>query len=324
MVGEMLTALPDGRYSAAQHLDGDGYIEDTGNGSLCIAVTIEKTGTTISCDFTGTSPQARGPMNAPLSVTASSCYYLLLALAGGSIPPNSGAYRVLSVTAPEGTLVNPTYPAPVVAGNTEMSNRLVDLLLDALGPAIPDRAIAGSYGCAGVWAIGCWDNVRERHFVHLETLGGGMGASSDGAGLDGHRVHMGNTMNLPIEAVEAVFPIRVDAYGLIEDSGGEGRWPGGMGVRRAVRALSDNIGFSLLFERSLHPAPGIAGGGNGTCARFHVRHPDGSVTQLSSKTVAGELNEGDVLWMETAGGGGWGKSEAGPHGKPASPAQNSR
>ena len=310
LIEAVLAQLPDGIYSASHHLDGDGFVEDYGDGALRIHVTIKKSGTSFHCDFTGTASQARGPMNAPLSVTTSVCNYVLLALAGGDVQPNSGAYRPLRVTAPEGTLVNPRYPAPVVAGNTEMSNRLVDLLLEALAPAVPDLAIGASYGCAGVWAIGGVDPVRERRFVHLETTGGGMGASSDGAGLDGHRVHMGNTMNLPIEAVEAALPIRIDAYELIDGSGGEGLHDGGMGVRRSVLALVDDTQFSLLFERALHPAPGAAGGGAGRTARFLIQHADGSITPLRSKTLAGHLKAGDMLVMETAGGGGWGKKAA--------------
>jgi N-methylhydantoinase B len=306
LIEQVIEAIPDGTYRASHHLDGDGYVEDRGNGPLEIAVTIIKAGRSLHCDFTGTARQARGPMNAPLSVTTSACNYLMLALAGGEVQPNSGAYRPLAVTAPEGTLVNASYPAPVVSGNTEMSNRIVDLLLEALAPAVPDLAIGASYGCAGVWAVGGVDPREGKPFVHLETTGGGMGASHEGPGLSGHRVHMGNTMNLPIEEVEAAIPIRIDAYELIDGSGGAGINVGGLGARRVVRALVDGVQFSLLFERALHPAKGAAGGGAGAPARFYVRRADGSVTQLASKTVAGQLDAGDVLFMETAGGGGWG------------------
>ena len=308
----VLERIPDGTYTATHHLDGDGYVEDHGDGPLRIAVRITKAHRSIACDFSGTAPQARGPMNAPLSVTTSSCNYLMLALAGGTVQPNSGAYRPLTVAAPEGTLVNPRYPAPVVSGNTEMSNRLVDLLLEALAPAVPDLAIGASYGCAGVWAVGGFDPRTARAFVHVETTGGGMGASRSGPGLSGHRVHMGNTMNLPIEAVEAGIPIRIDAYELIDGSGGAGLNPGGMGSRRVVRALVDGVQFSLLFERALHPAKGINGGRPGAPARFYIRRADGSEVTLRSKTVAGRLDTGDTLYMETAGGGGWGEPGSSP------------
>ncbi len=254
MVEHALAGLDDGIYRSSQHLDGDGYIEDTGDGPLLLSVSITKSGTSMRCDFAGTGRQARGPINAPISVTASACYYLALALAGGDVPPNSGAYRPVDVAAPEGSLVNCAYPAPVVSGNTEMSNRLIDLMFEALAPAMGERAIGGSYGTAGVFAVGGHDPVRGRPFIHVETLGGGMGASSSGPGLDGHRTHMGNTMNLPIEASEAQSPVLIERYELVDDSGGGGRWPGGRGVRRVLRSLADDVVFSLLFERALHPA----------------------------------------------------------------------
>jgi N-methylhydantoinase B len=310
MVEHALGKLPDGSYTATQHLDGDGYIEDTGDGPLVLSVTVTKSGASIRCDFAGTGPQTRGPINAPISVTASACYYLALALAGGDVPPNSGAYRPVAVAAPEGSLVNCVYPAPVVSGNTEMSNRLIDLMFEALAPAMGERAIGGSYGTAGVFAVGGQDPIRCRPFIHVETLGGGMGASRGAAGLDGHRTHMGNTMNLPIEASEAASPVLIERYELVDGSGGAGRWPGGRGVRRVLRSLADDVSFSLLFERALHPAHGAAGGTPGRAASFRVERADGRTERLSSKTEAGRLNTGDRLWMETAGGGGWGEPDA--------------
>ena len=307
MINTILDKIPDGTYRAVHHLDGDGFTEDAGNGPFGISVMIEKRARRLCFDFTGTDKQAKGPINSPFAVTASVCYYTMLALAGGAVPPNSGAYRGIEVVAPEGSLVNPVYPAPVVAGNTETSNRMVDVLLDALAPAIPERAVAGSYGCAGVFALGGWDAVRGGRFVHYETIGGGMGASAQGPGIDGHRVHMGNTMNLPCEAIEASLPLRIDAYELIDESGGAGRYAGGRGVCKVIRALTDDVEFSLLYERGLHPAPGMLGGEAGRCARFAMEHVDGTKTALSSKTVGCRLMNGEALWIETAGGGGWGE-----------------
>ena len=306
MVEAVLDDIPDGTYRATQHLDGDGYSEDSGNGDFGISVAIEKKGRRLRFDFAGTGRQARGPVSAPFAVTASVCYYTILALAGGAVPPNSGAYRPVEISAPEGSLVNPVYPAPVVAANTETSNRIVDVLLEALAPAIPSRAIAGSYGCAGVFALGGVDPERGRRFVHMETIGGGMGASPQGPGVDGHRVHMGNTMNLPCESAEASLPLRIEAYEFVDGSGGQGTHDGGMGARKVIRALADDIEFSLLYERAFNPAPGAAGGGDGGVANFAIEHTDGSRTPLSSKTPAGRLKKGEALWIETAGGGGWG------------------
>ncbi|MBT5497990.1 MAG: hydantoinase B/oxoprolinase family protein [Alphaproteobacteria bacterium] len=308
MVEAVLDDIPDGSFRATHHLDGDGYTEDSGNGDFGITVEIIKAGRKLHFDFAGTNAQARGPVSAPFAVTASVCYYTILALAGGSVPPNSGAYRVVEISTPEGSLVNAVYPAPVVAANTETSNRIVDVLLDALAPAMPGRAIAGSYGCAGVFALGGVDPKRGKRFVHMETIGGGMGASPQGPGIDGHRVHMGNTMNLPNESAEAGLPLRIEAYEFVEGSGGAGRHVGGMGARKVIRALADNIEFSLLYERALNPAQGTAGGSSGGAAAFAIEHVGGLRTSLSSKTPAGRLMKGEALWIETAGGGGWGES----------------
>jgi N-methylhydantoinase B len=136
-----------------------------------------------------------------------------------------------------------------------------------------------------------------------------MGASSKYAGLNGHRVHMGNTMNLPIEAIEAVLPIRMVEYSLARDSGGKGKHRGGAGVRRAFECLASDIEFSLLFERSLHPAQGAKGGSPGMPAKFSITTKDGKVRNLGLKTVSGRLEKGDVLRMQSAGGGGWGSVE---------------
>lgn len=306
-VEEILSSMPQGRFEAEDHLDGDGYTVDRGDGEFRIKVAIEIGKTGISCDFTGTSPAARGPINAPFAVTASVCYYVLLAICRGKAIPNSGAYDTVNVIAPPGCLLHALPPSPVVSANTETSNRLVDLLLKALAPILPDLIIAGSYGSAGIFTLGGMDTLRGRRFVHYESLGGGMGASKSGDGLDGIRVHMGNTMNLPVEAVEAALPVRIEEYSLIDDSGGVGAHRGGMGVRKSIRALISNMEFSVGGERSLHPAHGLQGGQSGRCSSSQVIRENGEVLQLPSKIPAGRLSENDLLVIETAGGGGWGK-----------------
>lgn len=305
-VEEVLEALPDGRYSYHEHMDGDGYTTWQGDDRFKLAVTIEKKGKSLVCDFTGSSGATRGPINMPLSVASSAVYYVLLSLTEGRAPPNSGAYRPARIIAPEGSIANARYPAPVVASNTEAANRLVDVLLGALAPAMPDRAIGGSYGSAAVYTLGGKDHTRGRTFVHYETIGGGAGAAKGLDGVSGQRVHMGNTMNLPVEAMEAALPIRFEHYALVSESGGAGTWRGGDGVRKAFRVLSDDVRFSLLCERGIFPAQGIAGGSAGRCAGFSIRKADGTVVALQSKSPAVQLNEGDTVYLETAGGGGWG------------------
>ena len=310
LVERALREIPDGRYEFEERLDGDGFEAEDAPPELAIRVAVIKSGEKIHFDFDGSSPCGRGPVNAPFAVTASSVYYVVLAVLGGRIPPNSGAYRPVRISAPEGTLVNATYPAPVVAANTETSNRIVDVLLGALAQAAPERVTAGSYGSAAVYTLGGWDRERGRPFVHYETIGGGMGAFRGGDGMSGMRVHMGNTMNLPIEAVESKLPVRISRYELIPDSGGRGRWRGGRGVRKVVRALCDGIDFSVLGERARTPAPGIGGGMPGKPASFSVRTSAGEVLPLRSK-ASSRLQRGWELWMETAGGGGYGDAGEG-------------
>jgi N-methylhydantoinase B len=301
-----LARLPDADVDYAETLDGDGYAP-AGDASLRLQVRIRKAGDRFDVDFTGTTGPARGPVNAPLPVTASAVYYTMLGFAGGSIPPNSGAYAAASITAPEGSLVHARYPAPVVAANTETSNRIVDLLLCALGQAYPEQVPAGGYGSACVYTFGGYDPVRARPFVHYETIGGGMGARRGAAGIGGLRVHMGNTMNLPIEAIEAALPVRFRAYELIEGSGGAGRWSGGEGVRKEIEMLAE-VDASVLGERSHTRATGVAGGSPRACATFTVHGADGAGI-LASKSGPHRLRAGDRLEMRTAGGGGWGKPD---------------
>lgn len=309
LVRSGLAEIPDGEYSFEERLDGDGFEEPDAPLELAIRVRVEKAGGEIHFDFTGSSPCARGSVNAPFAVTASSVYYTVLAVLGGRIPPNSGAYRPVRITAPEGTLVHATYPAPVVSANTETCNRIVDVLLGALAQAVPEQVTAGSYGSAAVYTLSGWDPRRGRSFVHYETIGGGMGAFDGGDGPNGIRVHMGNTMNLPIEAVEARLPVLIRRYELIPGSGGAGRWRGGCGVRKVIRALRGDIGFSVLAERSRTPAFGLRGGQPGRRAAFSVRTSASENIPLLSKASSPPwLEQGWELWMETAGGGGYGQA----------------
>ncbi len=307
-VEQALAAWPDGTWSHEEALDGDGVGPDDPE-LHTIRATVTKRGRRLIADFAGTSRAVAGPTNAPFAVTASAVYYVALALfGGGDIPPNSGAYRPIEVRVPPGSLVDARPPSPVVAANTETANRIVDVLLGALARSRPDRVPAASYGSAGVFTVAGHDPARDAGFVHYETVGGGMGASSGAAGLSGMRVHMGNTMNLPAESLEVATPVRVVRYELIEGSGGAGRHAGGEGVRKVVRALVDGVECSTLGERARTPAEGRSGGGSGRAARFGVRSADGSFRAVPSKCGGLVLAAGDELWIETAGGGGWGQS----------------
>jgi len=262
LVEQRLMDLADAKVQQEERLDGDG-VDHAARPVICVALT--KKGSTLVVDFTGSSPCVSGPVNAPLAVTASAVYYVLMCLAGGDIPPNEGVYALAELIAPAGTIVNATPPFPVVAANTETSNRIVDVILSALARAYPDRVPAGSYGSACVYTLGGFDPYRQRAFVHYETIGGGMGAHRLGDGANGVRVHMGNTMNLPVEAIEAAIPVRFHVYEILHDNGGSGARRGGAGVKKMFEALADGLQVSILGERTASPAHGVLGGDGFVC-----------------------------------------------------------
>jgi len=303
LVEAKLKELPDTEVSHEETLDGDGIDP---NVSPTIKVRIKKSATHLLFDFTGSSDCVKGPINAPLPVTASAVYYTVLGFLGGDISPNSGVYAGVEIIAPAGSIVNATYPYPVVAANTETANRIADILLGALGKAYPEMVSAGSYGSACVYTMGGTHPDTGRSFVHYETIGGGMGATAQGNGVSGQRVHMGNTMNLPIEGMEATMPVRFINYEIVRGTGGSGMHTGGNGVRKTVEVLADGVQASVLGERTLTPAAGIKGGRPGALASFRI-HSGGRTKQLSAKSGPHELKKGDRLEMLTAGGGGWGE-----------------
>jgi N-methylhydantoinase B len=303
LVERRLESLPDADVTHAETLDGDGVMPDA---APRVCVRIRKTGARFAVDFAGSSACVAGPINAPLAVTASAVYYTLLLFAGGDVAPNEGVYGVASVSAPEASVVNAVPPFPVVAANTETSNRLVDILLAALAKAYPERVPAGSYGSACVYTLGGVDPRLGRRFVHYETIGGGAGATASAAGASGMRVHMGNTMNLPMEAIEAAIPVRFLKYEIVPASGGAGFHAGGGGVRKVFEVLADGVEASILGERTVTPAHGVGGGGPGACASFALRGAGGGIRQLPAKSGPHRLVRGDRVEMTTAGGGGWG------------------
>jgi N-methylhydantoinase B len=303
LVAARLSALPDVDVTHQETLDGDGIDPDC---APLVRVRIVKRGSHFRFDFTGSSPCVAGPINCSYPMTCAVVYYTLLALAGGDISPNAGVYQDVEIIAPEGTIVHAVYPYPVVAANTETSNRMVDVVMGALAQVYPERVAGGGYGSACVYTLGGFDAKRQRNFVHYETVGGGMGATRGRAGANGIRVHMGNTMNLPVESIENHMPVRFLAYRIERSSGGQGTYQGGCGVTKSLKVLADGVQASVLGERTKTVAHGVAGGAPGAPARFVLQRADGKEQVLSAKSGPHALSAGDVLSMTTAGGGGWG------------------
>jgi N-methylhydantoinase B len=283
-----LGELPDGSYAAEDFLEGDGGGEPH---DIALRVVATIAGERLSLDFSGTDPQVEGNLNCPLSVTKSAAFFAVRVLTDPDAPPSAGAFRPIEILAPEGCLLNARPPAAVVAGNTETSSRVADLVLAALGGATPVPA----------QGQGTMNNLTLAGdgFTYYETLGGGQGACPDADGPSAIHVAMSNTLNTPIEALETEFPVRVRELSVRDGSGGEGRRRGGDGIVRELEALAP-MRFSLIGERRRNAPRGRDGGGDGRTGRNYLNgEPLGGKTE-------GEMRHGDTLRIETPGGGGIG------------------
>jgi N-methylhydantoinase B len=271
--------LADGTYAAEDVLEAR-------DGDLQVKVEARVSGDEIELDFSRSAGQHEGNLNCPLAVTLSACYFALRVLTDPDVPPCAGAYRPLTVIAPEGSILNARPPAAVAAGNVETSSRVADLVLSAFGHAL-------GQGTMNNLTLGNDD------FTYYETLGGGQGACEDADGPSGVHVAMSNTLNTPVEALELEFPLRAVEYSLRRGSGGAGKHRGGDGVVRELEAL-DEMRFSLITERRRHAPAGANGGEDGAPGRNLLNGEE-----LPPK-ASGTLREGDRLRIETPGGGGYG------------------
>ena len=244
MTRRLLDDLPDGEYTFRDCMDNDGITSQP----VEIAVKISIRGDEAVVDFSGSSPQSKGSINAVYAITLSAVYYVFRSLIGLDIPSNSGCLAPVHTIIPEGSIVNAKHPAPVAGGNVETSQRIVDVLLGALAQAVPDRVPAASQGTMNNLSIGGWDPERQRAYAYYETIGGGMGARPDRDGADAIHTHMTNTLNTPVEALEFAYPFRVRRYGIRSGSGGDGRFRGGDGTSREIELLQD-AKVTILSDR---------------------------------------------------------------------------
>jgi N-methylhydantoinase B len=299
-----LARIPPGRYEAEDALDDDGF----GTGPVPVRVAIEIGGGRASIDFTGTSPQVTGGINAVAAITSSAARYVVRcvveALLGATLPAGGGSMSAVRLVLPPRSLVNAGLPASVAAGNVETSQRVTDVLLQAFGGALPDLIPALSQGTMNNTTIGGTDPRTGQPFAYYETVGGGMGAGPGRPGLSGVHTHMSNSLNTPIEALEHAYPFRVTRYSIRRGSGGGGRHRGGDGLRRDVQLLGD-ARVTLLGERRLQGPPGARGGEAGEPGR-NVLIRDGVEKALPGKVTFDAL-AGDVISIRSPGGGGWGQ-----------------
>ena len=309
MMRGMLAALPDGEATFEDVCDGDGIVEEgeKEDAPFAIRLRVVKQGERLTVDFAGTDRQVAGPMNAPLAVTASGIYPAVKMVAdpSGLVPPNSGCWRPVTLIAEPGTVVHATAPAPVVYANHEISPRVCDMLFGALAALTPDRVMACSQGTSAIVTLGGVDPRRGDRYVSYETVKGGFGARPVKDGINGLSAGIANTMNTPVEILESSFPVRIERYAVVPDSGGPGRWRGGCGVVRVWKVLGNPSQVSVCCERTKSPPFGLAGGRAGAPARVAVVSADGTERELPSKgsfTAA----PGAELWLRAPGSGGYG------------------
>ncbi|RAI58005.1 hydantoinase B/oxoprolinase family protein [Roseicella frigidaeris] len=309
MMRQALRALPDGDAGFEDIIDGDGILEpgEDADRPFRLRLALRKRGDTIAADFAGSDPQVPGPMNAPLSVTASGVYAALKMIVDPDslIPPNSGCWRPVTVTAPPGSVVNAQEPAPVVYANHEMSHRVSEMVFAAMYGITPDRVLAGSQGTSGITTFGGIDYRSGERFVSYESTKGGFGARPVKDGINAVSAVISNMLNTPIEVLEMSAPLRVEEYALVPDSGGAGTWRGGLGVRRSWRVLGHALRGAMCFERQVTPPFGQAGGLPGSKARLWITLPDGTQRVLAGKG-AFTAPEGAVVTVEAPGSGGYG------------------
>ncbi len=320
MVRDLIRRIPNGAYRFQDYLDDDGF----GHTDLPIVVTLRVQEDSLEVDFTGTAVQVEGGVNAVYAVTVSAVFYVLRCLLeDDQMPTNGGIFRPVRVIAPEGTLVNARFPAAVAMGNVETSQRITDAVLGAFAQALPEVVPAASQGTMNNLTIGGMDPRTGRGFAYYETIAGGMGASARADGLSGVQVHMTNTLNTPVEALEYAYPLRVWRYELRRGSGGRGRHRGGDGLYREVELLADAT-VTILSERRRHAPYGLFGGEPGArgenryypAQEAHIpealrdlpRTEDGAV--LLPGKISFQARAGDRVAIATPGGGGYGAPDA--------------
>jgi N-methylhydantoinase B len=300
MTRAALRQVPEGEYEFEDFLDDDGLSDEP----LPIHLLLRVGDGSLHCDFSGTAAERESSINAVAAVTRSAVYYVVRCLLDEHVPSNEGCFRPVTFHLPEGSIVNARPPRAVSAGNVETSQRIVDVVLGALASALPERVPAASAGTMNNVSIGGQDPFRGRAFAYYETVGGGAGAGPQGDGLSGIHTHMTNTQNTPVEALEMTYPFRIRRYELRRGSSGAGAHSGGDGLVREWEFLTPAT-VTVIAERRRRAPWGLAGGAAGLSGRTTYRPAGGELVELPSK-VHLRVEKGDVVVLESPGGGGWG------------------
>jgi N-methylhydantoinase B len=295
-----IEGIPDGTYAFEDFMDDDGL----GNEDIKIRVVVRVRGDEVILDFTDSHEQVKGCINSVYAITLSAVLYVFRTLITEDISTNAGCLRPITILTKKGTVVDASFPSAVAGGNVETSQRIVDTVLGALFQALPDEIPAASQGTMNNITIGGIDERNSEPFAYYETLGGGMGATAKGHGESAVHSHMTNTLNTPIEALEYAYPLLVTEYSIRKGSGGDGMFHGGDGIVREIRLLSD-AELTVLSERRKTPPYGQAGGKAGMVGKNMVIK-EGVASERPGKFYE-QLKKGDILRIETPGGGGYGR-----------------
>jgi N-methylhydantoinase B len=301
---EALSRIPPSEYAFEDVMDDDGVGTTDIPIKLKVMVPPHGSNRKVLFDFTGTGPQVKGNINSTVTVTLAAVLYSLKALLDPEVPNNQGLIEIVDINAPLGTLINSKFPA-AVAARANTAQRIVDVVIGALAPAIPEAAVGAANGANTTAVFFGHDPRHNRHYVYLETLGGGFGGRFTKDGKDGVQVHITNTSNLPVESIEMEYPLLVESYGFVPDSGGAGKHRGGLGLRRVVRPVGHTMTFSGQGERFVNRPWGIFGGGPGGTGKF-VKLSSGKEVPLPTKPANLEVKESEAIVVETPGAGGYG------------------
>jgi N-methylhydantoinase B len=301
MTRERISEIPDGDYTFEDYIDNDGVELDR---RIKVKVKITVKGSDILVDFTGTDPQVKGPINCVPSPSMASVYFMIKAITDPSIPNNAGCYRSVRGILPEGSLVNPRFPAAVNA-RAITAKRIVDLLFGALSKPIPDRVTAASSGNVQIISFGGIDPLTGKAFAASDLGAGGMGARPTKDGIDRIETDITNCMNVPVESLEMKFPLKVIKNNLWDDSGGAGKYRGGLGFEKWFEVVRGEIVVSHRGDRHFTQPWGLFGGKAAPCWESYIVRKDGSREKIKSKKVF-YMMAGDQLHLYAAGGGGYG------------------
>ncbi|MEX1000290.1 MAG: hydantoinase B/oxoprolinase family protein [Thermodesulfobacteriota bacterium] len=299
---EVIKLIPNGTYAFEDYLDDDGV----GTNKIPIKAKVTIKGQRARVDLRGSSARVRGNLNTPYSVTTAAVIYVFQCLAPSSMPLNSGPLRVVEIIVDDNSILNAKYPAAVVGGNVETSQRVVDVVFGALSKAVPKKVPAASAGSMSNFTFGGINPKTGKNYAYYETIAGGMGGRFGLDGVSAVQTHMTNTLNTPIESLERELPVMLNSYSIRKNSGGQGKYRGGDSIVREYKFLSDAT-VSMITERRKFSPYGIEGGEAGKKGKNSLIR-EGNASKIAPK-ASFKVKKGDSIRIETPGGGGWGKPE---------------